>query len=289
MGRITKAITFNLADRGRKESGQDRSNLSIPDFINMINSPGVQEFVKSRQLMGFCGHQVRQLYGMNPPETVMIDGKQVHIEPASCTVYLHADSNGNVTHKQEFFDNEVGRHVERQYAAKIGGFSQACSCLPGIDGLLRPKVFAGFDYVFQPNFIENASIGLFDSANTPDGVIDRERLESELIHLYDNIGYQDQQADYLNETLKRAKKAEKQLKILQKERELRLSVAQNVSVDIFDHAHYPSSDFQDRLLIARTFTTAQTVKKQDEVARKQQAKTDQALHQFGQFLGSGGA
>lgn len=86
MSRITAAITYNLKDRKRLHTGEDRPEYQVPYLVAHINSPAVQEFVKKGDLYGYCGHQIRQLYGMQPPETVIINGKEIRIESASHAV-----------------------------------------------------------------------------------------------------------------------------------------------------------------------------------------------------------
>ena len=67
-GRKTKRITFNLHERGRQFLGKDRSNVDMNEMIKQINSPQVQEMVKTGTLYGYNGHEIRKRYGMNPPD-----------------------------------------------------------------------------------------------------------------------------------------------------------------------------------------------------------------------------
>ena len=71
----TEILKYNLHDRGRKYTGQDRSNVDVSAMIQRINSPDTQELVSTGGLFGYYGHQIRQRFGMMPPETAMIDGK----------------------------------------------------------------------------------------------------------------------------------------------------------------------------------------------------------------------
>lgn len=234
--RITKEITYNLNDRGRVHSGKDRSNVDVKAMIRKINSPHIQEQVDSGTLNGFCGHQIRQLFGMIPPETGMLDGKMVLLEPATRTIYLHAADDGTVTHRQEFYDNRMGNHVMRQYSAKIGGFSTAVNYI--VDGLrLLPNVFGGMDYVFAPNFLDNASIGLFDSANTAEEMpLIKTMLEFELITLFDSAEESNQNADYLKAMSDRARAAENELRILKAKTRRRVEKSNQITIDAYDSA-----------------------------------------------------
>lgn len=201
MSRITKAITYNIADRGRKYVGQDRSNVNIRSMIEQINSPATQELVASGDLFGYFGHEPRQLFGMNPPDTaVTSDGKVVHIVPAIRTVALSADNDGNVTHREEFLENDVGEYAYQQYKNKIGGFSTAVTFSPSRTGVRNVSGFHGFDYVRTPNYHTNRGDFCFDGlVLEDDGGFDsieqldpmqaqlKQALEQSLIAQYDGI------------------------------------------------------------------------------------------------------
>jgi hypothetical protein len=51
-------------------------------------------------MFGYYGHQLRLLYGLDVPETVIVNGQQVSISPAVRTIELSCDDDGNVTHRQ---------------------------------------------------------------------------------------------------------------------------------------------------------------------------------------------
>lgn len=167
-GRKTKPLKYNLYERGRKHNGPDRSNVDMQTMINLINSAAVQELVKDGVMWGYCGHQIRQRFGMRPPESTVIDGKMVYLPPAFKTIELKADSNGEVTHRVEFTKNEAGEYTRQQYLAKIGGFSTAVNYRKA--GMqLFPSGFFGFDYVTQPNYVTNVGDGeLFDGLFVPE-------------------------------------------------------------------------------------------------------------------------
>lgn len=232
--RITKSISYNLNDRGRQHSGKDRSNVDVQGMIRKINSPHTQEQVESGSFNGFYGHQIRQRYGMIPPESVEIDGKILLLEPAIRTVSIHAAEDGTVTHKQEFYDNKSGNFALNQYVAKIGGFSTAMNYY--IDGnILRPNVFGGMDYVFSPNFVDNASIGLFDSAEGGEAItLINSMLEYEIVALYDSMNDSAQNADYLQAMSDRARKAEKELQRLKAQQRRRIEKSNQMLIDEYD-------------------------------------------------------
>lgn len=234
--RITQKITYNLHDRGRNATGVDRSNVNVQAMIAKFNSPEVQEHIKAGTLHGYCGHQIRQRYGMIPPETVIIDGRQVMLEPAIRTVFLHADKDGNVTHQQEFYENESGNHVYRQYKAKVGGFSTALNYLVNGSELL-PNIMGGFDYVFAQNFADNACLGLFDSAMDGDSLeLFNGILEQEIIAMYDGISELSQVYDYLGAMSEKANKLERQLKVENAKRMRRALRQKQIDLDVFDSA-----------------------------------------------------
>jgi hypothetical protein len=144
-------ITYNLKDRGRKFTGQER-NFNIRAIMDSINGPSTQEKIKTRGMLGYFGHKMRVLAGLEPQESVVIGGKYNEIEPAIVTTYLEAFPDGTIKHQTEFLDTESGRKAARLYASKIGGFSSA------IDEK-RPE-FYGFDYVLQPNYHHNRPYSL---------------------------------------------------------------------------------------------------------------------------------
>lgn len=167
-GRKTKRITYNLYDRGRSHSGKDRSNVDMKEMINRINDPTVQDMIKSGTFYGYNGHEIRRRYGMNPPDSVIIDGKVVYLERSIRTLESYAEPNGDVTHVHEFLENESGEFARKQYLARAGGFSSAQNYKRA--GLsLIPVGFYGFDYVMQPNYTTNVGDGqLFDGLAIPE-------------------------------------------------------------------------------------------------------------------------
>ena len=153
MGRKTGKITFNVRERGRSYVGSDR-NYDMRALQALVMSGAVQERVKNRDLTGYYGHIIRMKFGIQPPEFVIVEGKTINIEPAVVTTFLEADGEGNITHETEFLDTVPGAIAERLFNSRTGGFSSAIFAVPRgpID---VPTIFAGFDYVFEPNFTTN--------------------------------------------------------------------------------------------------------------------------------------
>jgi len=188
---MTETIRYNVNQRGRQHRGQDR-NFDTRALAALINSPAVQEQVRNRDLVGYYGHWQRMRFGMRPPETVIVDGKSVNIEPAIVTTYLRAEPDGTIEHRTEFLDTASGKVAARLNKSKTGGFSSA------IDAVARggqhvPRDFAGFDYVLEPNYTTNRTY-LFDSAQAlPDGSIfdfvmaDHYQSAERLAALYDGL------------------------------------------------------------------------------------------------------
>lgn len=205
MSKKTRLITYNLADRGREHNGIDRSDLDIQSTVNRINAPDVQELVKSGDMFGYYGHEVRARFGMNPPDVWVNPqtGESIRIEPALRTIQLSADSDGNVTTQHEFLDTDNGKYSERLYANNAGGFSSAMVRRMNEAGKYEVSSFAGFDYVRQPNYNTNRGDGMFDSlfwldeaeemafdsmANvTPERAAIMAALETAIIHQYDSV------------------------------------------------------------------------------------------------------
>jgi hypothetical protein len=147
-------ITYNLKDRGRQHTGQPR-NFDVQAICDSVNSPATQETVKSRGMLGYFGHKIRLLAGLEPAESMVIGGKYNEIEPAIITTDIKAMPDGTISHKTEFLDTEPGRKAARLYANKVGGFSSV------IDKANR---LIGFDFVLQPNYNGNRGFSL-DSAD----------------------------------------------------------------------------------------------------------------------------
>lgn len=169
MGKKTRELEYNLRDRGYKHNGQDRSNVDLTSMVNAINSPSTQERVDKGILFGWYGHQIRQRFGMIPPETAVIDGKVVRLEPAIRTISIKAEKDGTVRHVEEFLPNDSGQFAQRQYESNIGGFSTAQHYKPMPNGKLSVSGFYGMDYVIQTNYATNVGDGvLFDGLAIPE-------------------------------------------------------------------------------------------------------------------------
>ncbi|MGK7251014.1 hypothetical protein ACSNOU_18340 [Acinetobacter oleivorans] len=283
--RVTKKLEYNLNDTGRTYTGKDRSNIDVKSMIEAINSRVIQEEVEAGDIKGFCGHQIRQLYGIRPPESVIIDGKTIYIEPAIRTVSLKALDDGTVIHRQEFYENEAGEHVMRQYKAKVGGFSTAVNYF--VDGpTLRTNVFAGFDYVFSQNYLQNACIGVFDSAVAHEAMpIINKMLESEIVALYDNIYSSNQDYEYIQAMTKRAREAERELKRFQQKTARRVQKAKQISLDEYDNALYSNIlNFDEQFQAAQSFLNLH-ISESDKTKPEPERQLDQMMSSLGGFLG----
>jgi len=190
-------ITYNLKERGRKWRGQER-HFNIPKIIGAINSPETQERVKTRAMIGYYGHKVRQLAGLEPVESIVIGGKYNEVLPAIVTTYLKGYPDGRVEHKTEFLDmgpDSPGRKAAMMWKNKIGGFSSA------IDETM-PQFF-GFDYVADPNFSTNRGFALDSAAAvkiTYDSVLAEVKDEQEEFWKR-LVSSKDSQLDMLSATL----------------------------------------------------------------------------------------
>lgn len=261
MSRITEEIKYNLNDRQREHTGQDRSDLDIDAMVKMINSPEVQEMVRKGDLLGFPGHDIRKRFGIMPPETAIVDGKKIHLEPATRTVFIKADPDGTVTHKQEFLDNDAGNHAYRQYKAKIGGFSTACEYITRM-GKKFCAFFGGFDYVFQPNYASNTSYGRFDSLGfdstnpqTPEQALILQMLERQIAAQYDSIHAHNQLDGAFNQLVQRNVDLEQEnLSIIEKTKQ-RADLQAKKQQAIFDNAICPTRPFSDVMAEAEHFFT----------------------------------
>lgn len=244
-GRKTKTIQFNLADTGRKFSGQSRSNVNLKAWIDLINSPHTQEMVNTGSILGYYGHQIRMLLGTHPPETAFIGGKQISISPAVRTIEIKADDQGNVTHRQEFLETAEGEFAMDKYKAKIGGFSAAHDYVTE-GGMIMPVSYAGMDYVLQPNYINNIGDGaLMDSIAGNDFV--RSTLELSVLDMYDSI-HQTNFARYqAEENLMRAIESENKLLEINAKTERRKQLIESKEAQLLDAALCPTVPIDEYL------------------------------------------
>lgn len=171
---ITKPITYNVNERGRKYRGVDRF-LDTAALARLINSGPVQEMVASGDMVGYYGHWPRVKFGLEPVEAGIIDGKVVSIPAAVRTVELSADNDGNVTHRQEFLKTNEGRIAQRLFDSKQGGWSSAIRPVKGTAPII-PSGFFGFDYVLEPNYSTNRGHdvildGVVMAESSEDGVL----------------------------------------------------------------------------------------------------------------------
>lgn len=149
--------TFNIFKDGRRFNPAPQA-FALGALQQVLNSPETKERIALGEAEGFWGHRPRELTGKMFPsemEVVMIDGKPVvlTLEPVVKTLAVSVDNAGNVTHRQQFFDTDLGRKSYTLYKQGYGGFSWAMN---GKNGHGAPSIatkFAGFDYVKQPNFI----------------------------------------------------------------------------------------------------------------------------------------
>ncbi len=147
----TDIITYNLANRGRHYTGKDRS-FNCQQIAALINSPRMQEMVKSRDVLGYYGHWPRLAFGWNPAEGGILKGQVNSLEPALVTTLLEADDDGTIRHQAEFLSTNPGKIARSMHVSRVGGFSSA------IDE--RKPHFYGFDYVKEPNYNQNRGYGL---------------------------------------------------------------------------------------------------------------------------------
>ena len=280
MSRRTKVIQYSLKDRGRTYTGQSRDNVDVPTLIAHINSPKVQEMVKTNSLVGYYGHQIRQRFGMNPPETAFVDGRQIRLEPAFKTIKLSADpATGMVEHQQEFFENDAGEYTLRQYKGKVGGFSSAVS-YRNVGAKLQPTAFNGFDFVFQPNYAGNTGNGMFDSFLVPesmgvdneipcfDSILDQDlspqlliaqqAIEGQIIQIYDNIQMALYSSRQQEMALDRVAELELENQRLAQRMKARKARQEQREIELLDSALCPTQSMLDALQDAETFLNAGT-------------------------------
>ena len=187
---MVDTIKFNVGNRGRTHRGKDR-NFDTRALAALVNSPETQERVRNRDMLGYYGHWQRMKFGLIPPETVLVGGKMVNIEPAIVTTYLKADPDGTIEHRTEVLDTAAGKLAARLSRSKTGGFSSAIDARPR-NGLDVPTMFGGFDYVLEPNFTTNRGY-TFDGVMEDENVIfdfvmqDFSQNNAAVLSLYDSL------------------------------------------------------------------------------------------------------
>lgn len=196
---ITDSITYNVNQRGRRHIGRDRI-FDTAALARMVNGSPVQERVKAGDMVGYYGHWPRVKLGMIPSEGGIVDGQVVQVEPALRTIELSADPDGTITHRTEFLDTASGEIAQSLFKAGQGGFSSAIDAVPRTNPHV-PRLFAGFDYVLEPNYNTNrGTVRVLDSATDAqavllDSVLQQAAEADELLaHLFDSLHDQFEQA-----------------------------------------------------------------------------------------------
>ncbi len=200
MGMKTGKISFNVNERGRDYIGADR-RFDLRALGALVNGPVVQERVRNRDLLGYYGHSLRMRFGLMPPETVIVKGEAINIEPALVTTYLAADDQGNVEHETEFLDTVPGKVAQRMHESRTGGFSSAIKA-NSRGGFDVPAEFGGFDYVMEPNVTTNRGY-VFDSASVDEHLV----LDSAMVEFNRSNAAMNLIFDSLNGDLNRALEA----------------------------------------------------------------------------------
>ena len=163
MSKKTKLITYNLSNRGRPDSIGFKRDVNVKAWVDFINSSDVQHVVESGDMYGYIGHEIRQRFGLRPPDSfVDPSGKVVYIEPAFRTIKLSANEGGDVSAQHEFLDTDLGKYAAQRYHSKAGGSSTGVQTGNSENGSILLD-FAGFDQVLMPNYNHNRGNGTFDS------------------------------------------------------------------------------------------------------------------------------
>ncbi|MCU4320669.1 hypothetical protein [Acinetobacter bereziniae] len=249
-GRKTKEITFNIKDRGRAHTGVSRDNVDYKTWIDLINSPATQESIETGSMIGYYGHQLRIMFGLDVPETVIVGGKQISISPAVRTISKTCDSDGNVTHRLEFLDTPEGEFALQKYRAKIGGFSDV-NDFKKIDGIIYPTVHFGSDYVLQPNYVTNIGDGvLLDSVH---GDIVRSNAEIGLLEMYDAIHSTNHMRMIVEETADLNNQLENSVFELQQKKQQRERLQSIREEKMLDNAICPTMDINEYMEQGKRF------------------------------------
>lgn len=284
MGRKTSRITYSLHDRGRVHTGQDRSNVDVAAMVRTINSPKVQELVNTGSMLGYYGHQIRQRFGMWPPETAIINGQTIRLEPSIRTVELSADHDGTVTHVEEFLENDAGEHALKQYKARIGGFSVASNYRQHGNTLI-PSDFAGFDYVVQPNFVGNAGVGLYDGIGEDMLHVVSPYLEREIAAIYDSIHREVALGRVAERSIDRVAELERENYELRRKQRERAARQQERQQEIYDSLLCPAKPFDPEAAKAFLQARVESVDDRSRAGGEDDSMFQKAMNGLGKLLG----
>lgn len=185
MSKRTGVIRYNLHDTGRQFTGQARK-LDIPAAMRLFNGPTLQESIRKGDIVGYVGHQWREKYGLDVPEVVVVDGKQVVLEPAVKTISARCLPDGWLEHEQEFLDTAPGRIAQRLWEGKSWGFSSAIHA-PAQGGLRVPLGYFGMDFVRAPNYDDNRGYGAMLDSVGPGCFEDAGMYVADTAALYDSV------------------------------------------------------------------------------------------------------
>ncbi|WP_426237530.1 hypothetical protein [Pseudomonas sp. TWP3-2] len=185
MNKRTGVIRYNLNNIKRNFTGQPRK-LDIDAAMRLFNGAAVQEAIQKGDIVGYVGHQFREKYGLDVPETVLVDGVQVVLEPSVRTIYLKCHPNGDVEHEQEFLATAPGRVGQRLWESKAFGFSSAIFA-PEENGLRVPKGYFGMDLVRAPNYDDNRGYAVMLDSVAPGGFTSADTFATESAALLDAV------------------------------------------------------------------------------------------------------
>jgi hypothetical protein len=143
-GDLEVEISFDITTHGHFLG--EKRNYDIDTITKLINNSITQHHIEVGMCLGYLGHSGRN-YKNNPHIAKELNTKGEKVEPCLRTLALSIDGN-IITHKQLIVTTEQGLKVAKFGNSGIGGFSFAWN----------DEIFAGADYVFSPNFVENRII-----------------------------------------------------------------------------------------------------------------------------------
>jgi len=193
MSKRTGVIRYNLNDTGRTYTGQPRK-IDIDAAMRLLNGPALQESIRKGDVVGYIGHQYREKFGLDVPETVIVDGKEVVLEPGVRTIYIKCYPNGDVEHEQEFLNSAPGRVGQRLWDSKAYGFSSAIYA-PEEGGVRVPKGYFGMDLVRAPNYDNNRGYAVMLDSVTPGAFAETDTFASDSAALLDSVDMMIKESD----------------------------------------------------------------------------------------------
>jgi hypothetical protein len=166
-GDVKLTISFDITTHGHYLG--DARNYPIDKITELINSPQTQHHIAIGFCLGYFGHGARKKT-KTPHIAQEVDDEGRETEVVTKTTALSIEGN-IITHTQQVLNTPLGNRILKFLDSGVGGFSFAWSHSQGI--------YAGADYVYMPNFVENTIIegAICNGECSPSNIISQMNLD----------------------------------------------------------------------------------------------------------------